>query len=229
MKEIFVATKNTKKFQSAIQRINHKLHGIERIALIAGEVGLGKTIAGLYFGVVHMGAILVTVWPGMSRHWLLRSIARELDLEPAWTTENLIEQIRSALGQDPRTIIFDEMDQFFRDNDARRIDALETLRKIHDTCGCPMVFIGEEKIEGKINRIPRLGDRIIESVKFERYKETDVKDIIGQLSDYRFKDDAIQKITKMSQGRIRPIMKLIHSAEGTARVHHLDTIGADNF
>ena len=228
MKSIFVATKNTKRFQLAIQRINHKLHGVERLALVAGEVGLGKTVSGIYFGVAN-GATMLSVWPGMSRHWLLRSLAKELGLEPAWRTERLIEQIRIALLKEPRTLIFDEFDHFFRDNDAKRIDALETLRKIHDVCQCPMVFIGEERIDKKIDRIPRLSDRIVEIVRFERYKEGDVKDMIGQLSEYRFENDAIQKITKVSDGRIRPIMKLIHAAEGAARIHHLKVIGVKDF
>lgn len=228
MKEIFVATKNTKRFQLAVQRINHKLHGVERLALVAGEVGLGKTVAGIYFGVAN-GATMITVWPRMTQHWLLRVLAKELGLEPAWRTEKLIEQIQEALRREPRTIIFDEFDHFFRDNDAKRIDALETLRKIHDTCWVPMVFIGEERIDKKIDRIPRLSDRIVEIVRFERYKDTDVKDMIGQLSEYRFENDAIQKITKMSDGRIRPVMKLIHAAEGAARIHHLKTIGTKDF
>jgi DNA transposition AAA+ family ATPase len=228
MRAVFVATKNTRKFQSAIQRINHKLHGVERLALVAGEVGLGKTVAGLYFGVAD-GATMVTVWPRMTQHWLLTVLAKELGLEPAWRTEKLIAQIEEALHREPRTIIFDEFDHFFRDNDPKRIDALETLRKIHDICCCPMVFIGEEKIDKKMDRIPRLSDRIVELVRFERYKEVDVRDIIGQLSEYRFENDAIQKITKMSDGRIRPIMKLIHAAEGAARIHHLKAIGAEDF
>jgi DNA transposition AAA+ family ATPase len=228
MKPIFVATKNTKKFQVAIQRINHKYHGVERLALVAGEVGLGKTIAGIYFGVAN-GAIMLTIWPRMTQHWLLTVIAKELGLEPAWRTERLIEQIRYALVTEPRTLIFDEFDHFFRDNDSKRIDALETLRKIHDICNCPMVFIGEERIDKKIDRIPRLSDRIVEIVRFERYKEDDVKDMIDQLSEYRFENDAIEKITKTSDGRIRPIIKLIHAAEGAARIHHLRTIGAKDF
>jgi hypothetical protein len=53
--------------------------------------------------------------------------------------------------------------------------------------------------------------------------------MIGQLSEYRFENEAIQKITKMSDGRIRPVMKLIHAAEGAARIHHLKSIGAEDF
>jgi DNA transposition AAA+ family ATPase len=228
MKPIFVATKNTKRFQLAIERINHKFHGIERLALVTGEVGLGKTISAIYFG-VKWDTLYLKVWPRMTQHWLLRVLAKELELEPAWRTERLIEQIKETLTREPRTIIFDEFDHFFRDNDAKRIDALETLRGIHDVCYCPMIFIGEEQINKKIERIPRLSDRIVEVVKFEKYKEGDVKDMIGQLSECRFENDAIEKITKMSNGRIRPIMKLIHAAEGAARIHHLKAIGAKDF
>lgn len=228
MKEIFVVTRNIKKFQSAIHKINHKLHGVERIALVAGEVGLGKTVAGLYFGVAD-GATMLTIWPGMTQHWLLRELTKELGVDPAWRTENLIEQIRKVLLEEPRTIILDEVDHFFAENGTKGIDALETLRKIHDLCHCPMVFIGEERIDKKIARITRLNDRIVEVVRFERYKENDVKDMVSQLSGYRFGDDAIEKITKMSEGRMRPIIKLIHAAEGAARIHQLKIIGAKDF
>lgn len=229
MKAIFVATKNIRRFQLALQRINHKYHGIERIALVAGEVGLGKTVAGIYFG-ARDGATMLTIWPRMTQHWFLRALAKELGIdEPAWRTERLIEQIRYVLIQEPRTLIFDEVDHFFRDNDARKIDVLETMRKLHDTCHVPMVLIGEERINKKIERVPRLNDRIIEIVRFERYKENDVKDIIDQLSDYRFEADAIEKITKTSDGRIRPIMRLIHKAENSARIHQLKIVSAKDF
>ncbi len=228
MKEKFVITKNIKKFQSAMHHIAHKFHGVERIALIVGEVGLGKTVAGLYFGVSE-GATMLTIWPGMSQHWLLRELVKELGIEPAWRTENLIEQTKKLLFEEPRTLIFDEMDHFFRNDGPKEIEALETLRKIHDVCHCPMVFIGEEYIDKKIARIPRLKDRIVEVVRFERYKETDVKDMISQLSEYRFGDDAIEKITKLSEGRIRPIIRLIHAAESAARIHQLKMITARDF
>jgi DNA transposition AAA+ family ATPase len=210
--------------------LNHKHHGVERLAICSGEVGLGKTIAGLYFG-VRDGAIMIQVWPRMTQHWLLRVIAKELGIEPAWRTERLIDQIMDVCraAENKKTFIFDEMDHLFRDSDIKKIEALESLRKIHDTCRACMIFIGEEKIDKKFERIPRLYDRVIEKIHFERYVESDVRDVIKQLSDYRFEDDAIQKITKLSDGRIRPVIRLIHKAEGAARVHHLKTIEAKDF
>jgi DNA transposition AAA+ family ATPase len=228
MKEKFVVTKNVRKFHAAIQKVNHKLHGVERMAVVKGEVGLGKTETALQYAAQN-GTVLLTVWPRMTQHWLLRELARELHLDPAWRTEALIDQIKKALRDTPRTIIFDEVDHFFVDRDSKRIDALETLRKIHDVCRCPMIFVGEENIDKKIGRMRRIDDRIVETVNFEKLTEPDVRQFISELTDCKFGDDAIERITRESNGRIRPIMNMIHAAEGAARIHQLKSITAKDF
>ena len=228
MREKFVITRNVKKFQTAVHRINHKLRGVERMALVTGEVGLGKTEAAIQYG-AHNGAIMIRMWEMMSGHWLLREMVKELGVEPAWRTEKIVEQLKKRLSESPRTIILDEIDRFFRDQDPKKLSVLETLRDVHDVCRCPMVFIGEKDVEGKIRPLTRLYDRIVEIVKFERFDTTDVKQVVGELSDFRFENDAIEKITQESDGRIRPIMSLVHAAENTAKINQLKTITAKDF
>lgn len=223
MKEKFVITKNVKKFQIAAQRINHKKVGIEKMALIEGEVGLGKTQAALHYGAGN-GAMMISIWPRMTQHWLLSDIMRELGFKPAWRTGTLIEKIQEELIKRPRTLIFDEVDHFFRDRDPKRIDALETLRKIHDLCHCPMIFIGEKGIVAKMKDLSRINDRIVETVYFEKLEIEDVKIFVSDISDYKFESEAIEKITKISNGRIRPIANLIHAAENRAEAHQAKTI-----
>jgi DNA transposition AAA+ family ATPase len=223
MKEKFVITKNVEKFQIAIQRINHKSIGLERIALIEGEVGLGKTEAALHYGAQN-GAVMLSIWPRMTQHWLLSDITRELGFKPAWRTGTLIEKIQEELIKKPRTLIFDEIDHFFRDRDPKRIDALETLRKIHDLCHCPMIFIGEKGIAKKVRDLSRINDRIVEMVYFEKLEVEDVKSFISEISEYKFEAEAIEKITRDSNGRIRPIMNLLHAAEKHAKANQLKII-----
>lgn len=223
MKNHFVITKNVKKFQTAIQRINHNRRGVERMALVTGEVGLGKTEAALYYG-AHNGAVIIRVWGMMTGHWLLRELVKEIGVEPAWRTENLVDQLKKYLLPKPRTIILDEVDRFLKDQDPKKLAVLETLRDIHDVCHCPMVFIGEEWIENKMKRLPRLYDRVVEIARFEKFDNGDVKQFLDELSDYKFNDYAIEKITQESGGRIRPIMNLINQAEDTAKINHLKTI-----
>ena len=225
MKNHFVITKNVKKFQTAIQRINHNRRGVERMALVTGEVGLGKTEASLWYG-AHNGAIIIRMWEMMSGHWLLRELVRESGVEPAWRTEKLVDQLKEHLSPKPRTIILDEVDRFLKDQDHKKLAVLETLRDVHDVCHCPMVFIGEEWIDSKMKRLPRLYDRIVEIARFEKFDIADVKQLIGELSEYRYSDDAIEKITKESGGRIRPIMNLINQAEDAAKVNQLKIVTA---
>ena len=108
-------------------------------------------------------------------------------------------------------------------------DLKKKLKKLKNKKKARQLKAEIERINKKIERIPRLNDRIIEIVRFERYKENDVKNIIEQLSDYRFETNAIEKITKMSDGRIRPIIRLIHAAEVAARIHQLKTIEGKDF
>lgn len=227
MKSHFVVTKNVRKFEAAVQRINHNRRGVERMALVTGEVGLGKTEAALWHG-AHNGAIIIRMWEMMTAHWLLRELVRELGVEPAWRTEKLVDQLKEHLILKPRTIILDEVDRFLKSQDTKKTAVLETLRDIHDVCHCPMVFVGEEWIEMKMKRLPRLYDRVVEIAKFEKFDIDDVKHLVTELSDYRFSDDAIKKITDESAGRIRPLMSLINRAEDAAKIGQLKMIsGAD--
>lgn len=223
MKYHFVVTKNVKKFQTAIQKINHNHHGLERMALVTGEVGLGKTVAALHYG-AHNDAIIIRMWEMMSGHWFLRELVREIGVEPAWRTEKLVDQLKEHLLPRPRTIILDEVDRFLKDQDRKKIAVLETLRDIHDVCHCPMLLIGEEWIDQKIKRLPRFYDRIIEIARFEKLEVSDVRHLVDELSEYQFDDDAIEKMTEESGGRIRPIMNLINRAEEAAKIGQLKAI-----
>jgi DNA transposition AAA+ family ATPase len=227
MRERFVITKNVKKFNAALHRIDNKTRGKERIAIVSGEVGLGKTEAAVAYGASN-GAIVIRMWQMMTGHWLLTKIVSRLGEEPFWRTEKLAEQIEKNLKERPRTIIFDDIDRFFQDASSKKMDVVETLRDIHDVCHIPIVFIGEDKIEEKIRKFSRLNDRVVERVKFERFNEADVSQIITEVGEYKFSVDAIQKITTDGSGRIRPIMNLIDVAEKAAKINQWKIIEAKN-
>ena len=225
MKERFVTTKNVKKFNEALKRINNKTRGKEKIAIIAGEVGLGKTEAAITYGAGN-GAIVIRMWQMMTGHWLLTKLVKRLGEEPFWRTEKLAEQIEKSLRERPRTIIFDDIDRFFQDASPKKMDVIETLRDIHDVCHVPMVFIGEEKIEEKITRFSRLNDRVVERVRFERFNDADVAHIISEVGEHKYTPDAIEKITVDGHGRMRPIMNLIDLAEKAAVINQWKVIEA---
>jgi Cdc6-like AAA superfamily ATPase len=232
MNDKFVITKNVRKFHTALQRLNHKLRGVERFGLVMGEIGLGKSEAAIQYGArSDNNIVMIRLNEGMTRTWFMRELIRELGLEPYYRDESMFNQLKEALPGRQRMIIIDEVDKATRNMDEKKISLLERFRDIHDVFHVPIVLIGEELIDRKLMKIPRLYDRIVKSaiVKFEKYDTGDVGEIVKEISDCKFDSDAIERISKESGGRIRPIMDMIHAGEGIAKANNLKSIGAKDF
>jgi DNA transposition AAA+ family ATPase len=219
VRDHFVVTKSIQKFQEGIDRINHKLKGVERMLLAVGEPGLGKTEAAIHYCAMN-GAVLIRTLEMMSGSWMLRTIVSELGGAPYHRSDKNFELIKQLLASKPRTIIFDEVDRF-----ARKPEILETLRDIHDVCHCPMVFVGEEMADKKLMQNRRLYRRFVEIVRFEKLDTGGVKKFLTEMSEIKYQDDAVEQISRDSNGKISEIITMIHHAENSARRNDAKTVG----
>jgi len=221
MKDVFVLTKNVKRFRCAVDRIHHaKLKGVERMALIFGAPGLGKTETALQYAAKN-GSLYMRMKKLMSARWFLRELVHCLGRFPQWRTEELFNQVTDTLKDNKRTLILDEVDYFTSDS-----KVTETLRDIHDITGTPILFIGMQHADKRLMRYPHLYDRFVEVVKFEPLDREDVELMIKELSDVSFDEDAIDKVLAQSEGKIRRIMALLHRAEYIASRNRLTLISA---
>jgi len=221
MKNVFVPIKNVKRFRSAVDRIHHaKLKGVERMALIFGAPGLGKTETALQYAASN-GALYMRMKKLMSARWFLRELVDCLGRSPQWRTEELFNQVVDVLKDNRRTLILDEVDYFTSDS-----KVTETLRDIHDVTGTPILFIGMQQADKRLMRYPHLYDRFVEVVKFEPLDREDVELMIKELPDVSFDEDAIDKVFAQSEGKIRRIMALLHRAEYIASRNRLKSISA---
>lgn len=224
MKDVFVTDlKNVQKFYSAIEKVNHKLTGVERMALIFSDPGYGKSRTALYYA-ANNGAVMIRTKKLMTGRWLLEEIVEELGAEPKWKSKDLFSQAVDLLGERRRTIILDEIDYFARDS-----RVIETMRDLHDIAHCPMIFIGMGQADKKLRRFTHLYDRFVDVVKFEKLDEVDINQMCKELSEYKFENEAVDKIATDSQGRIREIIKMIHKAEAAGRANKSKNIGAKDF
>jgi DNA transposition AAA+ family ATPase len=220
MRDHFVITKSIKRFQEGIDHINHKLKGIERMLLATGEPGLGKTEAAIHYCAMN-GAVLIRTLEMMTGSWTLRTIVSELGGSPYYRSDKNFELIKQLLASKPRTIIFDEVDRF-----TRKPEILETLRDVHDVCHCPMVFIGEEMADKKLMNNRRLYRRFVEIVRFEKLDIEGVKKFLGEMSEVKYQDDAVEQIARESNGKISEIITMIHHSENWARRNDAKSISA---
>lgn len=221
MRDQFVETKNVKRFRTVIDRIHHaKLKGVERMALVFGAPGLGKTETALQYA-ANNGSLYIRMKKLMSARWFLRELIDRLGGSPEWRTEALFNQAIDLLRQRKRTLILDEVDYFTSDS-----KVTESLRDLHDITGTPMLFIGMQQADKRLMRYPHLYDRFVEVVRFQALDREDIELMAKELSEVTFEDDAIDKIVAESEGKIRKVLAFIHRAEYVARGSRTKSISA---
>lgn len=219
MQDKFVEIKNAKRFRAAVGRIHHhNLKGVERMCLIFGDPGLGKTETALQYASGN-GAIFLRMRKLMNARWLLRDLVRELGDYPARYIEGLFNQTVELLEKKKKTLILDEVDYFSNDS-----KVTETLRDLHDLTGTPMIFIGMSKADSRLKRYPHLYDRFVEVVKFLPLDREDVGLMVKELSNVSFSEDGIERIVELSEGKIRRVLSLIHRGEYIAQNAKLKSI-----
>lgn len=196
MREKFVFTKSAREFNDGIRHVTHKHKGIERMLLVIGEPGLGKTEAALQFCVHNLDTVFIRTYQLMSGPWLCQTILYELGQEPFYRSKKNLELICEILMAKPRVMIFDEIDRF-----AGKPDILETLRDIHDIAHTPLVFIGEEMADKKLMHNRRLYRRFVETIHFQKLDLNGVRDFLTEISEIKYQEDAVQKIAAATGGR----------------------------
>lgn len=193
---------------------------VSKMALVYGGFGLGKTQTIMWW-VTNNDAIYVRCNHNISPRWLLTEIVKELDLEPAWTSLRLFEQIEQKLKYNPKVIVVDEIDYLFSNK-----HTIETLRDIHDKLGVPILLVGMELADKKLLKYGHINDRIFSKMKFEKLGKDDFREIIETLSEVKFSNEAIRLITNRNL-QFRQIVKVIAKAEQLATTNKLLEISED--
>ncbi len=103
------------------------------IGEITGPAGSGKTVAGHAIAGKH-GAIRIAAWDGITRHQLLREVARLSGIDGIGAADKLLRRGGDATRL---LLVVDEANKC-----SWRV--LETLRYLADECGIAVILIGTE-------------------------------------------------------------------------------------
>ena len=205
MKKNFVKTKNVKNLISLLDEIQKLPANIPKLALVYGEHGLGKSKT-IQWWADKNDSLYVRATQGMTSRWLLSEIAEELGEEPFWHTQETFGLIENHLRINPKIIIVDEIDYLIEKS------TIETLRDLHDKTGCPIVLVGMGSVDKKLSRYPHLCDRIYKLLKFESYNFEDIEQILSELTNLKFSEDAIKYLATRTN-QFRQLIKLINKIE----------------
>lgn len=193
---------------------------ISKMALVYGAFGLGKSQTIMWW-VTNNDAIYVRCNHNISPRWLLSEIVKELDEVPCYTSQRLFEQIEEKLKYNPKILVVDEIDYLFSNK-----HTIETLRDIHDKLSIPVLLVGMELADKKLQKYGHINDRIFAKLKFEKLSKEDFKEIIETLSEVKFSDNAIRYITNRNL-QFRQIVKVITKAEQLANTNKLSEISEE--
>lgn len=186
---------------------------IPKLALVYGDHGLGKSQA-IQWWADKNDSVYVRATQGMTPRWLLSEIAEELGEDPYWHTQETFNLIENHLKQNPKVIIVDEVDYLIEKH------TVETLRDLHDKTSCPIVLVGMGVADKKLARYPHLVDRLYKSMKFEQFNSDDIKEIIIQLTNLEFTDDAINYLATRTN-QFRQLVKLINKIEKLSKTNQI--------
>ena len=220
MKNSLIKTKNVKRFISLMDNLQKAPSNVSKIALVYGAFGLGKSQTIMWW-VTNNDAIYVRCNHNISPRWLLSEIVKELDEVPCYTSQRLFEQIEEKLKYNPKILVVDEIDYLFSNK-----HTIETLRDIHDKLGIPVLLVGMELADKKLQKYGHINDRIFAKLKFEKLSKEDFKEIIKTLSEVEFSDNAIRYITNRNL-QFRQIVKVITKAEQLANTNKLSEISEE--
>lgn len=220
MKNSLIKTRNVKKFISLMDNLQKAPSNVSKMALVYGAFGLGKSQTIMWW-VTNNDAIYVRCDHNISPRWLLSEIVKELDEVPCYTSQRLFEQIEEKLKYNPKILVVDEIDYLFSNK-----HTIETLRDIHDKLGIPVLLVGMELADKKLQKYGHINDRIFAKLKFEKLSKEDFKEIIETLSEVEFSDNAIKYITNRNL-QFRQLVKVITKAEQLANTNKLSEISEE--
>ncbi len=216
MKKTFIKTKNVKQFITLMDELQKLPPNIPKIALVYGDHGLGKSQT-IQWWADKNDSVYVRATQGMTSRWLLTEIAEELGEDPYWHTQETFTLIENHLRQNPKTIIVDEIDYLMEKH------TVETLRDLHDKTGCPIVLVGMGSADKKLARYPHLMDRVYKQLKFEQFNQEDISDILNQLTDLSFTEDAINYLATRTN-QFRQLVKLINKIEKLSKTNQIEEL-----
>lgn len=220
MKNSLIKTRNVKRFISLMDNLQKAPSNVSKMALVYGAFGLGKSQTIMWW-VTNNDAIYVRCNHNISPRWLLSEIVKELDEVPCYTSQRLFEQIEEKLKYNPKILVVDEIDYLFSNK-----HTIETLRDIHDKLGIPVLLVGIELADKKLQKYGHINDRIFAKLKSEKLSKEDFKEIIETLSEVKFSNNAIRYITNRNL-QFRQLVKLITKSEQLANTNKLSEISEE--
>lgn len=181
------------------QAKNRPLH-LDSFVTLSGPSGYGKSFAAAFIA-VKFQCFYVEIGASWGMSTLLDKILFEIGEAPVkGVLAKKAEAVINGLVEHNNPLILDEFDHIVRPK------YLEIIREIHDKARIPIILIGEELLPKKLEEVERFHNRVINWVKAAPVNLEDAKKLAAlYCPKIKIKDDLLQRLVSISQGRVRRV------------------------
>ena len=210
---------NVAALRTLIERCASRAHGLPGMGCFYGPAGHGKTTSGIY-AVNALNCVHIEALPFGGAKGLMGNIVKELNIRPARTLTGLFDQAAEELAVSGRPLIIDEADKVLSDT------VIETVRRLHDVTGVPVILMGEEVLPQKLMRWERVHSRMLAWVATQPATMADVSQLAPiYASGVTIQPDLKDKVLKASRGSIRYVSTNLAAIREFAAARGLTQIG----
>jgi DNA transposition AAA+ family ATPase len=216
MKTRVALVKNIQRLLDAYAIVENAEPGSERMVLLNGATGTGKSTALLHL-LNQTNGIYTEASPAWTLTSMYRRIMTAIGQEPRRLNIDMEEIIIDTMGRHTRPLFIDEIDHILLPGATTTLRMLEALRSIHDKSGMPIVMVGMDKIEQKLRTREQLTRRIFQWVTFTDLDRDDARIVADTLCDVPIADDWLDALFEKTKGRISYLSHNIKKARIRAR------------
>ena len=181
MRDKIVITGNITSFVAMVDALMSKPERVDRMGLVVGKWGLGKTTTLEWF-FSNNPCFYVRAWAAWSRsiNMMVEDLLKCYRVEARGRLKQDLRELVLVVKKNRVPLFIDEADRV-----VRKSILIETIRDIHDLTRVPIVLIGQEDILNLLQRkdLGHVFSRITEIAEFKPLTAENIQDISRELCD----------------------------------------------
>jgi hypothetical protein len=228
MRKEMAITKNVQRLLMAVRTLTDSPHGIERMGLLYGLSGEGKTTS-----VDHIIDKTDGIALRAKRCWTMTSMLAELCTElraPEKIRRSnrgavMVASVIEHLNANPRPLFLDEIDHLFVPHNHRNgANIMETIRDIYDSVKVPVILVGEENSAINIQENGRFARRITQWIEFKGIDLEDARIVADTVCEVGIADDLLSHLYQEAGANVGRIIVGIDAIERHGKALNLKEV-----
>lgn len=215
--------RNVSLLAELVERVQRRSPGLPGLATFNGFSGYGKSFAAIYAANKYR-AYHVQVKSVWTRKKLCHAILQEMEIKPAATIPEMVDQIGEQLSLSQRPLLVDEADILVAKG------MIEVVRDIYESSQASIILIGEENLPASLKRWERVHGRMLDWVAAQPASLSDAKHLAKlYCKGVEISDELMEALHKKAGGSVRRVCVNLDRLRELAQTRRLQHIGVSEF